>query len=356
MTNLPRHTRVNLVFIAWICANLVRACRQRYTREAVVGYQCEGEDISFRNSSSITSGKCIRQCMKRTNCVQINYDNMGNHCLLFSGFSTLAEPDPKFIMLRFVDHVVPRDECIRWIPFMGNFPSDGVIINAPVGYFKHLLARGTVNSEVIPGKIYAHNLELWSVYNGQAGRITKNIEYLYIHPSCFGVWLPYISGLGVDLPAGAVQGDMLASGTPLYVAKVSNTINLGTSFGYYEPDVDLAIITDLGKVTSTEMSILVLIWSRCIISQTVYMKCHTPLDNFTWLLTIHLPTEYKIICIHRQQYFHWHQGKHSIHCSFFNCSTIDTFKRHGLLHDAEGIPGVMETVSKNDINRWICVC
>ena len=289
MAHLPRHTTVHPVFIAWICASLVGACKQRYTRGEVIGYRCEDEGISPRNISSITSEKCTWHCMKRTSCVQINYNNVGNHCLLFSSFCTLVEPDEKFTILQFVDHVMPRDECIRWIPFTGNFPSGGVVINAPVGYDKHLLARGTVNSGVIPGKLYAHNHELWSVYNDKAGRVTKNIEYFDINPSCFGVWLPYFSGLGVGLPAGAVQGGILTSGTPLYVARASNTINLGTSLGFYDPNVDLAIITDLGKVTTTEMAILVLVWSRCIMSWNFCIKCHVAINmlpHHWWLIII----------------------------------------------------------------------
>ena len=269
MRNSPRLTSVNRVFITWICANLVGACRYRHTRGAVIGYRCENEGTAFRNISSITSEKCTLQCMKQSSCVQINHNNVGNYCLLFSNFCTLVDPEEKFTILRLVDDIVHRDECIRWISFTGTIPSSGPVINAPAGIAEQVVARGTINNEVIPGKLYASIHELWSVYNGQAKRITNNVEYLDIHPSCFGVWVPYSSDVGMDLPAGAIQGGVLMSGTPLYVAKASNNVRPGTSLGYYDPNIERAIHSDGGKVTSTQMDILVLVWTRCITTKIV---------------------------------------------------------------------------------------
>ena len=269
MRNSPRYTSVNRVFITWLCANLVGACRDKYTRGVVIGYRCENEDRAYRNISSVTSEKCTWQCMKQSNCVQINYNNVGNYCLLFSSFCTLAEPDEKFTMLRLVDDVEHRDECIRWISFTGTVLSSGAVINKPAGSAAQHLARGTVGNAVIPGKLFAPVNVLWSVHNGQVKRITNNVEYLDIHPSCFGVWVPYISDLGMDLPTGAVQGGVTKSGTPLYVARASNSIRSGTSLGYYNPHIERAIHTDGTKVTSTRMDILVLVWTIWVITNIV---------------------------------------------------------------------------------------
>ena len=235
ISGITAASRVASAIMVWLCVYMAEACIQRNLREAIGGYRCEDRSVPFQNISSLLSKECALLCTQRADCVQINYNHVGKYCLLLSSFCALAEPEEEFVMLRFVDDAVPHDECARWLPFTGTLPAGGVIINAPVEYSKHLLARGTVNSGVIPGKIYTDIMQLYSIYGGQSVRITNNIEYLDINPSCYGVWVPYTSGLGMDLPEGAVQGGFLTSGTPLYVARVINSISPGTSMGYYDP-------------------------------------------------------------------------------------------------------------------------
>ena len=297
MSNSPRYNKLNRVFISWLCATVVGACKEIYTRGAFAGYRCENGGTALRNISSIPQEKCIWQCMKRTSCMQINYNNVGNYCLLLSSSCKLALPDEEFTMLQFVEDAVLRDECLRWIPYTGTFPSDGVVNETPAGQADQLLARGAVNGGVIPGKLYTHTLQLWSVYGDLARQITNNIEYLNIHPACFGVWVPHTSGLGLDLPAGAVQGGVLTSGTPLYIARAPNNIEPGTSLGYYDPDVDLAVITVGGKRTRTQMDILVLMWSIYLnIYHNIKLLYQRPYTNSQFLpshLNIDSPIEYK---------------------------------------------------------------
>ena len=156
-------------------------------------------------------------------------------------------------MLRYVDRVVSHDECLRWLPFLDALPSGGVVfLRTVTGKIKQLLARGSIGQAVIRGKLLAGRLELISVYNGGNPWITDNIEYLDIHPACFGVWTYYDSRSGLGLPSGAVQGGWLTDGTPLYVAQVSG------SFGYYNPVSGKASISYGGIVNSHTMDILVL--------------------------------------------------------------------------------------------------
>ena len=274
MWNPSRVSKVNRIFISWLIVNLVGACRSRSKQGVVVRYRCEEEDTAFRNISIASREDCTLLCTQTSNCVQINYNRVNKYCLLFSNYCTLAQPVEEVSMLRFVDDLVPRDECIHWIPFTGTLPSSGVVVNG-----NHLMARGTINSKIIPGKLYKESLELWSVHNGERSMITDNIEYLDIHPSCFGVWVPYSAGLGVGLPTGAVRGGVLTSGLPLYVARAVNSMSVWTSMGYYDPDRDLAIITNEEALTRTEMDILVLVWLRYIV--TWNNKCNLTKDNVT---------------------------------------------------------------------------
>ena len=68
--------------------------------------------------------------------------------------------------------------------------------------------------------------------------------------------MPFKSGLGMDLPDGAIQGGWLPDGTPLYVARVMGIS--GTSLGYYNPNMEKGIITDGGQIIRDVMDILVL--------------------------------------------------------------------------------------------------
>ena len=89
---------------------------------------------------------------------RLTYNHVKNYCLLFSVFCTLVKRDKDFIMRRYVDDVVSRGECIRWIRFPGILPIGGIVINAPIGMAPQLLARGSIKKAVVPGKLYTSNL------------------------------------------------------------------------------------------------------------------------------------------------------------------------------------------------------
>ena len=277
MSESPPSFRIVYVLTVQLCAYLSEACTQINMKEAVIGYRCEDRAVSFHNIPLIPPRECTLLCMQRRTCVQVNYNRVKNYCLLFSVFCTLVQPDKDFTMLRYVDDVVSRDECIRWIRFPGILPTGGIVINAPNGMVPQLLARGSIAPAVIPGKLYTSNLQLWSVYDSEIRLITNNIEYLDINPSCFGMWVPFKSGLGMGLPDGAIQGGWLPDGTPLYVARVMGI--KGTSIGYYNPTMDKGIITDGGQIIRDVMDILVLMWLSHLTNQKLYLKCHIPLRN-----------------------------------------------------------------------------
>ena len=249
-----------IVAVVGLCAYLPEACIQINTRNTGVDLRCEDHAVAFYNRSNVPLKDCKLQCIQRSNCVGINYNHVRNYCLCFSSLCALTQPDDEFIMLRYVDRVVSHDECLRWLPFLDTLPSGGVVfIRSGTGEIKQLLARGSIDQAVIPGKLLAGRLELISVYNGDNPWITDNIEYLDIHPSCFGVWTYYDSRSGLGLPSGAVQGGWLTDGTPLYVAQVSG------SFGYYNPVSGKASISFGGVVNSRTMDILVVVWPRWLL-------------------------------------------------------------------------------------------
>ena len=67
-------------------------------------------------------------------------------------------------------------------------PSGVIVIDTRVEYHEHLLARGTVDNEAIPGKHLYLNLHLWSWSDYKDGnvRITEDIGYIVIHTSYYG--------------------------------------------------------------------------------------------------------------------------------------------------------------------------
>ena len=278
MSESPSSVRIACVLIVHLCAYLNEACTQIDMKEAVIGHRCEDRAVAFHNISLIPPRECTLLCMQRRTCVQVDYNHVNNYCLLFSIFCTLVQPDKDFIMLRYVDDVVSRDECIRWIRFPGILPTGGIVTNAPNGMVPQLLARGSIKKAVVPGKLYIPSLRLWLMYDGENRQIKNNIEYLDIHPSCFGMWVPFKSGLGMNLPDGAVQGGWLPDETPLYVARVMG-IN-GTSIGYYNPNMDKGIITDRGQIIRDVMDILVFMWRSNLTNEKLYLKCHIPMRNF----------------------------------------------------------------------------
>ena len=228
-----------------------------------VCYRCEDFVFACRNDTFITPMECKLQCMQRPGCVQVDYSHVANQCLLYSSHCALLQPDEEFTSVRYKDECVSRAECIRWIPFNGTIPTGRVIISTPSAVAPQLLARGEFNLAVIPGKLSINNLVLWSVFNYLPRRVTDNIQYLDIHLSCTGVWIPYVAGSGIELPGGAVQGGWLTDGSPVYVAKMGSP---RLHFGYYDPEDGKAFYSNNGnKVIATEMDILVLLWLNYLI-------------------------------------------------------------------------------------------
>ena len=81
-------------------------------------------------------------CLQRSNCVQVNYNYVGNYCLLFSSVCTLAQPDTELTLLRYVNEAVSRGQCIRWVEFPRTLPTRGIVTNGP----NQLLLRGSIDN------------------------------------------------------------------------------------------------------------------------------------------------------------------------------------------------------------------
>ena len=265
MSELPAASKATAVLLTLLFADLVETCS---TWTENVGYRCEDFVFAIRNDTFITPMECTLQCMQRPGCVQVDYSHVANQCLLYSSHCALLQPDEEFTSVRYKDECISRDECIRWIPFNGTIPTGRVIISTPDGVASQLLARGEVNLAVIPGKLNINSHVLWSVFNYSPQRITNDITYLDIHPSCTGVWIPYVSGSGIEIPGGAVQGGSLTDGHPVYIAKIGSP---RLHFGYYDPEDGNAVYANNGnKIIKTEMDILVLLWLSWLISYKMY--------------------------------------------------------------------------------------
>lgn len=84
--------------------------------------------------------------------------------------------------------------------------------------------------------------------------------FLQVHEHCSVAWVPYMAGDPI-IP-GAVQGSILSSGTPLYVAKFMADPNYGLnglSFGYYHPDDEMGYYDYFSYRQSAEMELLILL-------------------------------------------------------------------------------------------------
>ena len=122
------------------------------------------------------------------------------------------------------------------------------------------VARMPVNSDIIPGKLTKDTLLVWAGYSGgvvyQSGS-SPSSEVLVVDPSCSTVWVDYDASTGAPLPARAIVGGHQGS-TLLYVARLWVSVPEATdySFGFYDPDADLAYVQFYGLYTNTNMSIL----------------------------------------------------------------------------------------------------
>ena len=123
-----------------------------------------------------------------------------------------------------------------------------------------LLARGNIGTATVIGKLHKNTIKPWTAYEGQGRRVTNNIEYFEIHPTYFGRWVSFESGIGGESPSGAVKGGALADGTLLYVAKAQHPNGDRASLGYYHPRLDGAVITVGGEEIREEMEILIVGW------------------------------------------------------------------------------------------------
>ena len=85
---------------------------------------------------------------------------------------------------------------------------------------------------------------------------TDDIEVLTIDEACTWSWLSYTSG--EELPVGAVMGGHLASGSPIYVAKMYAN-NGVPAFGYYSIEYGMGRYELFDTRTDTTMDILVIL-------------------------------------------------------------------------------------------------
>ena len=237
----------------------MEACRERASKGEILGYRCPETGSTFTNTPASSTEECTMKCIYSPDCVVANYNEAGDYCILFSNICPIAQYDAECIMIPLPNYHIPHQKCLRWTPFTGTWPTGRVVVhhdpNTP-----QLLARGNIGTAKVVGKLYKNTLKLWTAYEGQGRRVTNNIEYFEIHPTCFGRWVSFENGMGGELPSGAVKGGALADGTPLYVAKAQHQNGDRASLGYYHPRLDAALITVGGEEIREEMEILIVSW------------------------------------------------------------------------------------------------
>ena len=238
----------------------VEACREMASKGEILGYRCPETGSTFTNTPASSTEECTMKCIYSPDCVVANYNDPGDYCILFPNICPMAQYDAEFIMIPLPNHHIPHEECLRWLPFAAAWPTGRVVVHHDASYPSQLLTRGTIGAATVIGKMYKDNLQLWTAYEGQGKRVTNNIEYFGIHPTCFGRWVSFESGMGGELPSGTVKGGALTDGTPLYVAKAQHPNGDRASLGYYHPRLDAAVIAVGGEEIREEMEILIVSW------------------------------------------------------------------------------------------------
>ena len=141
------------------------------------------------------------------------------------------------------------------IAFVGDWPTEHAVFN----FRGQLLGRGRVGTAVVLGKLKPSIPTLRAAYQGKSLKISDNLEYVTINPTCVGRLVPYHGGMGRELPTAAVRGGVLPHGTPLYAAHAQPG-EKQPSFCYYNPGIDRAVIAFGGEFIQEEMEILVVSW------------------------------------------------------------------------------------------------
>ena len=78
---------------------------------------------------------------------------------------------------------------------MSAWPTGRVVVNHDGPSTPQMLVRGNIGTATMIGKLYKTDLKLCAANAGRGQRITNNIEYFDIHPTCFGRWVTFHSGM-----------------------------------------------------------------------------------------------------------------------------------------------------------------
>ena len=121
------------------------------------------------------------------------------------------------------------------------------------------VSRINYDNAVIVGKLLVDRNVFWANFKGEQIRVAPaagRVAVLYVDEACTWTWLPYTSGEVV--PAEAVIGGHVASGSPIYVTKMNNGDSI-LSFGYYSSENAMGYFELNGVRTTTTMNILVML-------------------------------------------------------------------------------------------------
>ena len=209
-------------------------CRQQHTQPSEVGQRCITDNEVYINKTTLQH-HCTLLCMRNPNCQVINFNIVGNYCLLAHRPCVSMEQNINFV----TRYMFTNTPCLKWVANHDN----GVhsVISFPAADDPSdllIVVRGRIGQNKIPGKRSSRTGEMHCSWNDKETKFTANqAEFLTASTECNISWVPHDSTSGKPLPVRAVIGGHM-NDTPLYVARKSAQHITGHrtaySCGYYD--------------------------------------------------------------------------------------------------------------------------
>ena len=228
----------------------VIGCQVKNTRSPLLEYRCipnSSDEVIFRQDGH---PQCEWRCMSMDSCRYINMNPSNLSCEMGFGRCMYLEPSPGYMIKAFT---IPNLMCIKWVRGEEAGLERIHVFGGTNIVFQSRTQRGP---STILGRFVNHTREFRANFEGRrliAVSTNDVIEFLTIDKNCTWSWFPYTSG--EELPVGPVIGGYLASGSPVYVAKMYYGEHRIPAFGYYS-GVGRYEYLDAAR-TATTMDILV---------------------------------------------------------------------------------------------------
>ena len=238
----------------------VTACQQMYIRPGRRGQRCT--TVVYRNYTDVPQERCMWHCLRDLSCKVINYNDVGNYCLLGRSPCVSLEPHIDFVTIP----ITMEEPCMAWVrqdtippAYSTNvfkfIPNPHDTVNANVA----MISRAVLGSQRILGRYQTGSTTGWYTLNGNIKTFSAgNYEVLTLSPRCNTSWVNYDSGYGNGLPPGSVIGGS-HNGDPLYVGRKFISSDGVYVAGYYSNrDREGHVAHDAKVMKFTAMELLVI--------------------------------------------------------------------------------------------------